>query len=96
MMTFDWSHCPVVEAASGGLVFRGTHTPVSRLFERFKAGASINEIENQLGIARKEIEGVLDFVARSLASPGAGHEASEREGSTKVHGDKIDITAGER
>ncbi|MBV8897802.1 MAG: DUF433 domain-containing protein [Acidobacteriaceae bacterium] len=92
MATLDWSQCPAVEGVSGGLVFRGTRTPVSAVFEQFKAGAGINQITNELGITEQQVNVVLDFVSRSLEAPNTARPSGEHASSTKVHGDKIDTS----
>ena len=52
MATLDWSQCPAVESVpgrlSGAWVFRDTRMPVSAVFENLEAGATIEEIIDQL------------------------------------------------
>jgi len=47
-------------------VLRDTRMPVSAVFENPEAGATIEEIIEQLDITREEINAVLEFAARSL------------------------------
>jgi uncharacterized protein (DUF433 family) len=55
MATLDWSQCPAVESVpgrlSGAWMFRDTRMPVSAVFENLEAGASIEDIIEQFGIA---------------------------------------------
>jgi uncharacterized protein (DUF433 family) len=68
--TLDWSQCPAVESVpgrlSGAWVFRNTRMPVSAVFENLEAGATVEEIIEQLDITREQINTVLEFAARSL------------------------------
>ena len=70
MLALDWSQCPVVESipgkVSGAWVLKGTRTPVKVLFENLEAGMSIEEVIEQFPVSRKEIDGLMAFVARSL------------------------------
>ena len=70
MPALDWSQCPVVESipgkVSGAWVLKGTRTPVKVLFENLEAGMSIEEVIEQFPVSRKEIDGLMAFVARSL------------------------------
>ncbi len=54
MATLDWSKCPAVESVpgrlSGAWVFRDTRMPVSAVFENLEAGATIEEIIEQLPV----------------------------------------------
>ncbi len=70
-MALDWSQCPAVESlpgkVSGAWVLRGTRMPVATIFENLEAGASIDDIMQWFdGLNRKQVEAVIDFVARSL------------------------------
>jgi len=74
MAALDWSECPAVESVpgrmSGAWVFRGTRMPVAIVFENLEAGMTIDElIETYDGLTREQIQAVLEFAARSLASP---------------------------
>lgn len=70
-MALDWSQCPAVESVpgkmSGAWVLRGTHMPVSVIFENLEAGAKIDNIMEWFeGIDREQIKAVIEFAARSL------------------------------
>jgi uncharacterized protein (DUF433 family) len=73
MATLDWSQCPAVESipgkVSGAWVFRGTRMPVATVFENLEDGMSIAEIKKQFDVTDEQIKAVLEFAARSLASP---------------------------
>lgn len=69
----DWSRCPAVEQhpeiQSGAWVFRGTRVPVSSLFQNLEDGARVDDyLEWFPGVARKQVEQVLEYAARSLAA----------------------------
>jgi uncharacterized protein (DUF433 family) len=72
-MALDWSECAAVESvsgrASGAWVFRGTRLPVATVFENLEDGMSIEEIMEQFDVTREQVTAVLDFAAKSLASP---------------------------
>jgi uncharacterized protein (DUF433 family) len=57
MPTLDWSQCSAVESVpgrlSGAWVFRNTRMPVSAVFEKLEAGATIDEIVEQFDISRE-------------------------------------------
>jgi uncharacterized protein (DUF433 family) len=79
MANLDWSQCPAVESMpgrlSGAWVFRNTGMPVSAVFEKLEAGATVDEIIEQFDISREQIDAVLAFAARSAAPvpvPAAG------------------------
>ena len=69
----DWSQCPIVESVpgrlSGAWVLRDTRMPVSVIFENLEYGSSIEEIIENYGVTREQIQSVLDFAARSAAPP---------------------------
>lgn len=73
MAALDWSQCTAVESVpgkvSGAWVFRGTRMPVATVFENLEAGASIEDIIEWFDVTREQIELVLEFAARSLATP---------------------------
>ena len=73
MVRLDWSQCPAVESVpdrrSGAWVFKDTRMPVSTIFENLEVGASIEEIIEQYGVTREQIQAVLEFAARSLDAP---------------------------
>ena len=69
----DWSQCPIVESVpgrlSGAWVLRDTRMPISVIFENLEYGSSIEEIIENYGVTREQIQSVLDFAARSAAPP---------------------------
>jgi uncharacterized protein (DUF433 family) len=67
----DWSKCDAVECdpgkLSGAWVFRGTRVPVSALFENIEGGATVEQfLEWFPGVARAQVEAVLEHAARSV------------------------------
>jgi uncharacterized protein (DUF433 family) len=69
----DWEQCRVIERnpdkVSGAWVFRGTRVPVSALFDNLESGASVDEfLEWFPGVSRDQIDEVLSFASKSLAS----------------------------
>lgn len=72
MATLDWSQCPAVESipgkVSGAWVFRGTRVPVTAIFENLKT-SSIEEVLENFHVTRDQIQTVLDFAAKSAATP---------------------------
>ena len=71
MAALDWSQCPAVESVpgkrSGEWVFRGTRMPVSTVFENLP-DMTIDEIIDEFGVTREQVESVLQFVAHSTRS----------------------------
>ena len=68
----DWSSCSAVERhaerLSGAWVFSRTRVPVSALFVNLEGGATVKEfLEWSPGVAREQVQGVLQHAARSLA-----------------------------
>jgi uncharacterized protein (DUF433 family) len=67
--TLDWSQCPAVESipgkVSGAWVFRGTRTPVSLVFENLQ-DMSVDELIDEYGVTREQVQAVLQFAAHSL------------------------------
>jgi uncharacterized protein (DUF433 family) len=53
---------------SGAWVFRGTRTPVSTVFENLQ-DMGVGELMEEFGVTREQVEAVLQFAARSAASP---------------------------
>ena len=53
----------------GAWVFRGTRTPVSGVFENLQ-DMSVEELVEELGVTREQVEAVLQFAALS-AEPAA-------------------------
>jgi len=73
----DWSLCPAVERVPGKVggawVFKNTRMPVSVVFENLEDGLTIEELTKlYAGLTREQVQSVLDFAARSLASPAPG------------------------
>jgi uncharacterized protein (DUF433 family) len=68
MAVLDWSQCKAVESVpgkrSGAWVFCGTRTPVSVVFENLQ-DMSVDEIVEEFGVTREQVEAVLDFAAQS-------------------------------
>lgn len=69
----DWSQCDAVESipgkVSGAWLLRDTRMPVSVIFENLEFGATIDEIIDNYGVTREQIQSVLEFAARSAAPP---------------------------
>ncbi len=76
MASLDWSLCSAVESVpgkrSGAVVFRGTRTPVSAVFENLQ-DMTIEELTQEFGVTREQVEAVLRFAARSAEAPVATH-----------------------
>jgi uncharacterized protein (DUF433 family) len=74
MAALDWSQCPAVESIpgkrSGAWVFRGTRLPVSTVFENLQ-DMSIDELIEEFGVTREQVQAVLQFVAASAEAPTA-------------------------
>ena len=74
MATLDWSQCAAVESIpgkrSGAWVFRGTRTPVSTVFENLE-DMSIDELIEEFGVTREQVQAVLEFAAQSTEAPAA-------------------------
>jgi uncharacterized protein (DUF433 family) len=72
MATLDWSQCPAVESVpgkrSGAWVFRGTRTPVAAVFENLQ-DMSVDELTQEFGVTREQVEAVLQFAAHSAEAP---------------------------
>ena len=70
--TLDWSQCPAVESmpgkVSGAWVFKNTRTPVSTVFENLQ-DMSIDELMDEFGVTREQVEAVLQFAAHSAEAP---------------------------
>ena len=75
MASLDWSQCAAVESVpgkvSGAWVFRDTRLPVATVIENLE-DLSIEEVMTQFDVTREQISAVLEFVARSLRTPGPG------------------------
>ena len=72
MANLDWSECPAVESVpgkrSGAVVFRGTRTPVSAVFENLQ-DMSVDQLIQEFGVTREQVEAVLQFAALSTEAP---------------------------
>jgi uncharacterized protein (DUF433 family) len=72
MVPLDWSQCAAVESSpgkrSGAWVFKGTRMPVSTIFENLQ-DMSVDELVEQFGVTREQVEAVLKFAARSAEVP---------------------------
>jgi uncharacterized protein (DUF433 family) len=72
MAALDWAQCPAVESipgkVSGAWVFKGTRTPVSTVLENLQ-DMSIDELIDEFGVTREQVEAVLQFVAHSAEAP---------------------------
>ena len=70
--SLDWSQCPAVESIpgkrSGAWVFRGTRMPVSTVFENLQ-DMTIDELVEEFGVTREQVETVLQFVAQTAEAP---------------------------
>ena len=68
----DWSQCPAVESIpgkrGGAWVFKHTRTPVSTVFENLQ-DMSIDELVEEFGVTREQVEAVLQFAAESTEAP---------------------------
>jgi uncharacterized protein (DUF433 family) len=75
MAALDWSQCPAVESIpgkrSGAWVFRGTRMPVSTVFENLQ-DMSVDELVDEFGVTRAQVEAVLQFAARTAEAPVSG------------------------
>jgi uncharacterized protein (DUF433 family) len=78
MVSLDWSKCPAVESIpgkrSGAWVFRGTRTPVATVFENLQ-DMTVDELVEEFGVTREQVEAVLQFAARSTEAPVPVHNA---------------------
>lgn len=75
----DLSKCPVLESTpgkvSGAWVFKGTRVPVSAILKNMKH-LTLNQLtEEYPSVTRKQIETLLDFLARSSEPTFAGELA---------------------
>ncbi len=72
MANLDWSQCPAVESVpgkrSGAWVFKGTRMPVATVFENLK-DMSVDELVEEFGVTREQVQAVLDFAAHSAEAP---------------------------
>ena len=73
LVMLDWSKCSAVERiagkVSGAWLFKGTRVPVAALFENLEDGATVdNFLEWFPGVAREQVEAVLEHAEQSLAA----------------------------
>ena len=72
MPSLDWSQCPADEnfpgKRYGAIVFRGTRIPVSTVFENLQH-MTIEELTEESGVTREQVEAVLQFAALSTEAP---------------------------
>jgi uncharacterized protein (DUF433 family) len=72
MAPLDWSQCPAVESVpgkrSGAWVFKDTRMPVSVVFENLQ-DMSVDELIEEFGVTREQVQSVLAFVAHSVEAP---------------------------
>ena len=80
MRGLDWSQCLAVESipgkGSGAWAFRDTRLPVVTIIENLE-DLSVEEVMEQHGKTREQINAVLEFVARSFRdtmAPGSYNE----------------------
>jgi uncharacterized protein (DUF433 family) len=75
MALLDWSQCPAVESipdkVSGAWVFKDTRMPVATVFENLEAGLTVEEVMEEFGVTREQINAVLHFTATSLEASSA-------------------------
>jgi uncharacterized protein (DUF433 family) len=69
----DWSKCSAVERiadkVSGAWLFKDKRVPVAALFENLEDGATVgNFLEWFPGVAREQVEAVLEHAEQSLAA----------------------------
>jgi uncharacterized protein (DUF433 family) len=74
MATLDWSQCPAVESIpgkrSGAWVFKDTRMPVAAVFENLQ-DMSVDELVEEFGVTREQIQAGLEFAAHSAETPRA-------------------------
>jgi uncharacterized protein (DUF433 family) len=74
--TLDWAQCPATELVPttiGNLrMVRGTHVPVSAIFQRFAEGQKFGEIAQALGLTPEQLKPILQFGAANGLFPGYG------------------------
>jgi uncharacterized protein (DUF433 family) len=72
MAALDWSQCSAVESIpgkrSGAWVFKGTRMPVATVFENLE-DMSVDELVEEFGVTREQVQAVLEFVAQSTEAP---------------------------
>jgi uncharacterized protein (DUF433 family) len=72
MAVLDWSQCPAVESVpgkrSGAWVFKGIRMPVATVFLNLQ-DMSVDELVEEFGVTREQVEAVLEFAAHSAEAP---------------------------
>jgi uncharacterized protein (DUF433 family) len=53
---------------SGAWVFKGTRMPVATVFENLQ-DMSVDELVEEFGVTREQVQAVLTFAARSAEAP---------------------------
>jgi uncharacterized protein (DUF433 family) len=85
----DGSQCSAVESipgkVSGAWVFKGTRMPVSLVFEKLEAGATLEDIVEWFHLRREQIVPLLEFAARSLDAP----PTSPQSATSTAHADPL-------
>jgi len=73
MANLDWSQCTAVESVPGRVggawVFKNTRMPVATVFQNLEAGLTVEEVMEEFGVTREQINAVLQFAAHSLGAP---------------------------
>ena len=99
MAALDWSQCPAVESipgkVSGAWVLRDTRMPISVIFENLEYGSSIEEIIENYGVTRDQIQAVLYFVAKSSAPPSVSFNQDPEVGVVRWDRQHSDSTEGQ-
>jgi len=74
--TPDWSQCSAVESIpgkrSGAWVFKDSRTPISTVFENLQ-DMSVDELIEEFGVTREQVQAVLQFAAQTAEAPARGH-----------------------
>jgi len=77
MATLDWAQCPAVESIpgkrSGAWVFKGTRMPVATVSENLQ-DMSGDQLVEEFGVTREQVQALLTFAARSADAPIPGHK----------------------
>jgi uncharacterized protein (DUF433 family) len=74
--TPDWSQCSAVESIpgkrGGAWVFKDSRTPISMVFENLQ-DMSVDELIEEFGVTREQVQAVLQFAAQTAEAPARGH-----------------------
>lgn len=100
MASLDWSQCEAVESIpgkrSGAVVFRGTRTPVSAVFENLP-DMGVEELMQEFGVTREQIEAALQFAAQSTeAAPSGSWPPERKSGCRRQRGPQVLLPDGAR